>query len=178
MARFRLSPPTSPPTPCFTFLRKALSPFLCVILVLAFLPSSVVAQQTWTATPFNTPSIPLAVKGPYVNVWAPQASGPAPLNKAWPRLWDFNIDVRSQFIAFPFCAEIGIVKLRGAIDILDLRMVRLCARGWQSVLPHGRRHRRERHLREPERRHRHPDAQLVPLPRWTRQRQSDILVSR
>ncbi|KAH8111930.1 DUF1793-domain-containing protein [Phellopilus nigrolimitatus] len=58
---------------------------------LAFLLAArVVAQngpKTWTAAPFNPPSFPLAVKSPYVNVWAPQGNGPAELSQAWPRVW-------------------------------------------------------------------------------------------
>ena len=79
------------------FLSSLLQTFslsLSLFSTLNFLDGFVSAQQTWTATPFNTPSIPLAVRGPYVNVWAPQASGPAALNVAWPRLWDANLDVR------------------------------------------------------------------------------------
>ncbi|KAH8111919.1 DUF1793-domain-containing protein [Phellopilus nigrolimitatus] len=50
----------------------------------------VVAQngpKTWAAAPFNPPSFPLAVKSPYVNVWAPQGNGPVELSQAWPRVW-------------------------------------------------------------------------------------------
>ena len=45
----------------------------------------------WTVTPFNPPSMPLAVKSPYVNAWAPLGNVPAPLNVAWPRIWTREI---------------------------------------------------------------------------------------
>ncbi|KAH8111927.1 DUF1793-domain-containing protein [Phellopilus nigrolimitatus] len=62
---------------------------LCVFLAF-LLAARVVAQngpKTWAAAPFNPPSFPLAVKSPYVNVWAPQGNGPAELSQAWPRVW-------------------------------------------------------------------------------------------
>ncbi|KAF9464433.1 DUF1793-domain-containing protein [Collybia nuda] len=45
---------------------------------------------TWTATPFNPPSIPLAVRTPYLSAWLPQGSGAA-LNDAWPTFWTGSI---------------------------------------------------------------------------------------
>ncbi len=44
------------------------------------------AAASWTSTPFNPPSIPLAVRSPYLNTWLPQGQGVA-LNAAWPTLW-------------------------------------------------------------------------------------------
>ncbi|KAJ7283979.1 DUF1793-domain-containing protein [Mycena rebaudengoi] len=44
------------------------------------------AAVTWTATPFNPPSIPLAVRTPYVSAWLPQGAGAA-LNDVWPAFW-------------------------------------------------------------------------------------------
>ncbi|KAJ7145357.1 hypothetical protein C8R43DRAFT_1130032 [Mycena crocata] len=41
---------------------------------------------TWTVTPFNPPSIPLAVRTPYVNAWLSQGAGNA-LNDVWPSFW-------------------------------------------------------------------------------------------
>ncbi|KAJ7283980.1 DUF1793-domain-containing protein [Mycena rebaudengoi] len=41
---------------------------------------------TWTATPFNPPSFPLAVRTPYLSAWLPQGSGVA-LNDGWPTFW-------------------------------------------------------------------------------------------
>ncbi|KAJ7507955.1 hypothetical protein B0H11DRAFT_1969465 [Mycena galericulata] len=45
---------------------------------------------TWTATPFNPASIPLAVRTPYLNAWLPQGAGNA-LNDAWATFWNGNI---------------------------------------------------------------------------------------
>lgn len=47
---------------------------------------AVVAAPSWSATPFNPPSIPLAVRSPYLNTWLPQGQGVA-LNDAWPSFW-------------------------------------------------------------------------------------------
>lgn len=62
------------------------------LLLFSFLlvfESFVFAQNgptTWTATPFNAPSFPLAAKTPYVNAWDPQGNGPAPVSNSWARV--------------------------------------------------------------------------------------------
>lgn len=61
---------------------------LLIFFLLAF-ESFVFAQKgpvNWTATPFNAPSFPLAVKTPYVNAWDPQGNGPQPVSSSWPRI--------------------------------------------------------------------------------------------
>ncbi|KAH8111989.1 DUF1793-domain-containing protein [Phellopilus nigrolimitatus] len=68
----------------------------------AFLLSAarVVAQngpKAWSAAPFNPPSLPLAVKSPYVNIWAPQGNAPAPLNQAWPRYWAADLAITGWY---------------------------------------------------------------------------------
>ncbi|ESK94383.1 glutaminase, partial [Moniliophthora roreri MCA 2997] len=45
---------------------------------------------SWTTTPFNPPSIPLAVRTPYLSAWLPQGSGAA-LNDVWPTFWTGSI---------------------------------------------------------------------------------------
>lgn len=57
-----------------------------VLLIL----STVQAAVTWTATPFNPASVPLAVRSPYLSAWLPQGSG-TPLNGAWPTFWNGQI---------------------------------------------------------------------------------------
>lgn len=44
------------------------------------------AAVTWSATPLNPPSVPLAVRSPYLSAWLPQGSG-QPLNGVWPTFW-------------------------------------------------------------------------------------------
>ncbi|KAF7966198.1 hypothetical protein HWV62_39706 [Athelia sp. TMB] len=41
---------------------------------------------SWTATPFNPASVPLAVRSPYLSAWLPQGAGNA-LNDVWPQFW-------------------------------------------------------------------------------------------
>ncbi|KAJ4001761.1 hypothetical protein F5050DRAFT_1721221 [Lentinula boryana] len=48
------------------------------------------AVHAWTSTPFNPPSIPLAVRTPYLSCWLPQGSGAA-LNAVWPEFWTGSI---------------------------------------------------------------------------------------
>ncbi|KAL5494568.1 hypothetical protein ACEPAI_29 [Sanghuangporus weigelae] len=69
----------------------------CALLSLLFLSTLVLAQGNWTTSPFNPFSLPLAVKSPYVNAWAPlgfNTTGSVPLNQAIPRLWsDVSADM-------------------------------------------------------------------------------------
>lgn len=66
----------------------SLSSFLLsLIFILCQLVNSIEAQAptNWTTFPFNPPSLPLAVKNPYLNAWAPLAGGSAAINQAAPR---------------------------------------------------------------------------------------------
>ena len=77
--------------------------FFTLSLLLVLGAQTVAAQgPSWNAVPFNMQSIPLAVKNPCNNVWAPQASGPAQVSSAGPRQWDTNLNVRHQLYAHYF----------------------------------------------------------------------------
>lgn len=60
-----------------------LSVFLLVFISFVFAQNG---PKTWTASPFNAPSFPLAVKTPYVNAWDPQGNGPAAVSTNWARV--------------------------------------------------------------------------------------------
>lgn len=62
-----------------------------LVLVAALLFPAASFAFNWTATPFNPPSYPLAVRSPYLSAWLPQGVGMA-LNGGWPQFW--NGDVR------------------------------------------------------------------------------------
>ncbi|KAJ6539482.1 DUF1793-domain-containing protein [Mycena capillaripes] len=47
---------------------------------------ALVQAITWTATPFNPSSLPLAVRTPYLSAWLPQGAGAA-LNDVWATFW-------------------------------------------------------------------------------------------
>lgn len=54
-------------------------------LLLSSVVSHVSAQ--WTASPFNPPALPLAVRSPYLNTWLQQGPNPAPASAFWPGTW-------------------------------------------------------------------------------------------
>ncbi|EIW62026.1 DUF1793-domain-containing protein [Trametes versicolor FP-101664 SS1] len=56
----------------------------------SLLLAPVLGAVTWTATPFNPASVPLAVRSPYLSAWLPQGAGTA-LNDAWPTFWTGSI---------------------------------------------------------------------------------------
>ncbi|KIL59835.1 hypothetical protein M378DRAFT_193746 [Amanita muscaria Koide BX008] len=62
---------------------------LCLLKLLLLLVPTIQAIS-WTATPFNPPAIPLAVRTPYLSAWLPQGAGAA-LNDAWPTFWTGQI---------------------------------------------------------------------------------------
>lgn len=55
------------------------------LLLLSSIVSHVGAQ--WTASPFNPPALPLAVRSPYLNTWLQQGPNPAPASAFWPGTW-------------------------------------------------------------------------------------------
>ncbi|KAJ7260577.1 hypothetical protein C8J57DRAFT_1471634 [Mycena rebaudengoi] len=52
-------------------------------IIFAALYALQASAVSWTTTPFNPPSIPLAVRSPYLSTWLPQGGGSA-LNDGWP----------------------------------------------------------------------------------------------
>lgn len=50
---------------------------------------------SWTATPFNAQSYPLAVRSPYLSTWLAGGSNGGNLNGAWPAFWQGQV---SRFV--------------------------------------------------------------------------------
>ena len=73
------------------------STFLALLFTLFISP--ILGAVTWTATPFNPASVPLAVRSPYLSAWLAQGAGTA-LNADWPTFWtgSVSIDTRPQVI--------------------------------------------------------------------------------
>jgi len=61
----------------------------CLLLVSAIPP---INALSWTATPFNPASVPLAVRSPYLSCWLAQGAGTA-LNGAWPTFWTGSVSI-------------------------------------------------------------------------------------
>ncbi|KAL5519642.1 hypothetical protein ACEPAH_1325 [Sanghuangporus vaninii] len=70
----------------------SLHDFVQFAIVLAWLFATVVIAQNgptnWTATPFNAPALPLAVRSPYLSVWLDQGNNPASLVNSFPDTWN------------------------------------------------------------------------------------------
>ncbi|KAL4258458.1 Glutaminase GtaA [Pleurotus pulmonarius] len=68
----------------------------CILLLLAV--TDVTSAQTspinWTASPFNPPALPLAVRSPYLNVWLPQGNNPPQAHEKDNMLWDYNLPIQ------------------------------------------------------------------------------------
>ncbi|EJC98578.1 uncharacterized protein FOMMEDRAFT_161396 [Fomitiporia mediterranea MF3/22] len=64
---------------------QLLAPFLLLIL-LTFRVRTQSGPSNWTASPFNAPSLPIAVRSPYLNVWLLQGNNPPS---------PFDVDVNS-----------------------------------------------------------------------------------
>lgn len=68
----------------------------------SLLLAPVLGAVTWSATPFNPHSVPLAVRTPYVSAWLAQGSGTA-LNDAWPTFWTGSV---SAFLTCFRCSSL------------------------------------------------------------------------
>ncbi|KAJ7618784.1 hypothetical protein FB45DRAFT_932463 [Roridomyces roridus] len=71
---------------------------LAKLLCTALYALHTVAAPSWTSTPFNPPSIPLAVRSPYLSTWLPQGGGSA-LNGGWPVFWAGQTTAWTGFIS-------------------------------------------------------------------------------
>ncbi|KAI0343878.1 hypothetical protein BDW22DRAFT_1314881, partial [Trametopsis cervina] len=96
---------------------------LLVSIIVLQLATLVISQPptAWTTWPFNPNSLPLAVKSPYLNAWAPLAGGSAALNSAWPRSYDplgnileWYASIRVDGVAYKLLGEADLPNVRGA----------------------------------------------------------------
>lgn len=60
--------------------------FILLSVASVLLLTATVSAVSWTASPFNPASVPLAVRTPYLSAWLPQGIGVA-VNQAWPQFW-------------------------------------------------------------------------------------------
>lgn len=62
-------------------------PLTALVTLLAGLALAQKGPTEWSATPFNPPSLPLAVRNPYLNTWLAQGNNPVALTETWPEFW-------------------------------------------------------------------------------------------
>ncbi|KAF9653386.1 DUF1793-domain-containing protein [Thelephora ganbajun] len=72
----------------FPFVRMLPHPLAFLQLLLV---ASVAFAQTWKATPFVPPSLPLVVKTPYLSTWIPQGTAEGSLNSGWASFRDGSV---------------------------------------------------------------------------------------
>ena len=56
------------------------------LLVLLEAARSQTGSRQWSASPFNAPSLPIAVKAPYMNAWEPQGNVTSPMSDSFPKI--------------------------------------------------------------------------------------------
>lgn len=70
--------------------------YLPFIFIFLHLTEIALARTPWKATPFNPPSVPLAVRSPYLSCWLNQKGGGQQLteNNEWPTFWTGTVRTR------------------------------------------------------------------------------------
>lgn len=114
--------------PCFPAMRFFLVSFLITFRVFVLAQN---VSVSWTATPFNPPSFPLAVKNPYVNVWGPQGNESAPISNSWARIG-----------STAFTVSLCVLAMRRTTYVLtnliaDHGLVLHDCSGWNAVYAYG-----------------------------------------
>ena len=89
---------------------------LPLFLQLLFLTSFAFAQ-TWKASPFIPPAIPLAVKSPYLQTWIQQGTAEGSLNAGWEAFRDGSVNRLLELLQ-------QVQVLTGTHLRLDYRMAR------------------------------------------------------
>ncbi|KAJ6563311.1 DUF1793-domain-containing protein [Mycena vulgaris] len=84
------------------------------------------AATSWSATPFNPPSTPLAVRTPYLSAWLPQGQG-VPLNGAWPTFWAGQIMAWAGFVK----VDGQIYSFLGAASVPDVSVKQATQKSFQ-----------------------------------------------
>ena len=82
-----------------------------LFIIVSILITSACAQSgptSWTATPFNPPAFPLAVKTPYVNTWAPQGNEPKAISNVWTR-YGSNLDIPTVWQVKPLIVRTSLL---------------------------------------------------------------------
>lgn len=74
-------------------------PLFLEYLAFIFLANTAGASAQWTVTPFNAPSIPVAVRSPYLNTWFQQGGNPFPTSQLWSTMWQSSVQTGN--VGFP-----------------------------------------------------------------------------
>ncbi|KAK1226441.1 hypothetical protein PQX77_010605 [Marasmius sp. AFHP31] len=69
-----------------------------IVILTALLNLHSVYAISWSATPFNPPSVPLAVRTPYLSAWLNQQKDGTALNEGWPMFWTGRVVGWAGFI--------------------------------------------------------------------------------
>ncbi|KAL5494541.1 hypothetical protein ACEPAI_2 [Sanghuangporus weigelae] len=123
---------------------------LCLLLVTQFVVLLAYALGTfaqngrtdWSASPFNLPAFPLAVRSPYSTTWLPQGNSPQTLSESWPRIWSINaiidwyalVSVDGQAYRISRATDVANVTTANqtAVEFISTRTSFLFATGWNA----------------------------------------------
>ena len=66
--------------------------FFNIVLAFLFFPLPFAqVSASWGTSPLNPPSLPLAIKVPYLNTWIPQGADPSTIPHSQPKFWSTTL---------------------------------------------------------------------------------------
>lgn len=72
-------------------LKILMLPLFLSFLLATHIPAANSQEPEWSTYPFYPPSLPIAVKSPYLNAWALQGDNLAQLSELWPKTPAVNV---------------------------------------------------------------------------------------